>query len=72
MQRPCASELRQFGTDIACKGDVISLCVKHESTLPELVRWLGANGIGLYSLQSRRQSLESLFVQAMGGQDEPG
>jgi ABC-2 type transport system ATP-binding protein len=65
-------ELQQFGTDLQFRGNVMSLCVEHERVLPELVRWLTAHGIGLYSLQSRHQSLERLFLRAMDGQEGPG
>jgi len=67
-----AEELRQFGRDIACCGCVVSMSVEAESVLPELAKWLTSRGIGLYSMQSRRQSLEDLFVSAMGGQEGPG
>jgi ABC-2 type transport system ATP-binding protein len=65
-------ELQQFGTDLQFRGNVMSLCVEHERVLPELVRWLTAHGIGLYSLHSRHQSLERLFLRAMDGEEGSG
>jgi ABC-2 type transport system ATP-binding protein len=67
-----AHELARFGSDVAIDGCCFSLQVEREETIPELVRWLTARNIGLFSLQSRRRSLEELFVETIGDTHGPG
>jgi ABC-2 type transport system ATP-binding protein len=66
------SDLHAFGSAVAVQDHIVSLSVEREDVLPELVRWLTSQGVGLYSLQSRRRSLESLFLSAMGDEEGPG
>jgi hypothetical protein len=44
----------------------IRLRVDGEERLPEMSRWLAAQGIGLYHLAARRRSLEDVFLEVAG------
>jgi ABC-2 type transport system ATP-binding protein len=59
-------DLAAFGRDVRADGDCLRLRVDDESRLPELSRWLAAQGIGLYHLAARRRSLEEVFVEVVG------
>ena len=37
-----------------------------EDRLPEITRWLAAEGVGLYHLAARRPSLEEIFLEVIG------
>jgi ABC-2 type transport system ATP-binding protein len=63
---PLALGLAAFGRGVRADGDRASLRVDDESRLPELSRWLAAQGIGLYHLAARRASLEEVFLEVMG------
>ena len=58
--------LAAFGRDVRVDGPCLRLRVDDESRLPELSRWLAAQGIGLYHLAARRRSLEEVFVEVVG------
>ena len=58
--------LARFGRDLREDGAFLRLRVDGEERLPELTRWLGAQGIGLYHLAARRPSLEELFLEVIG------
>jgi hypothetical protein len=47
----------------------VRLRVDGEEHLPEMTRWLAAQGVGLYHLAARRPSLEELFLEVIG--DDP-
>jgi ABC-2 type transport system ATP-binding protein len=58
-----------FGRDVHAEGGCVSLRVDEESRLPDLSRWLAAQGVGIYHLAARRASLEEVFLELTG---EPG
>ena len=58
--------LAAFGSHARAEGTCLRLRVDHESRLPELSRWLAAQGVGLYHLAARRRSLEEVFVEVVG------
>jgi ABC-2 type transport system ATP-binding protein len=60
------SGLARFGTDVRAEGDTVRLRVADETGLPEMTRWLAAEGVGLYRLAARRRSLEELFLEVIG------
>ncbi len=64
------AELAQFGNGVQMQeknGRRIRLTLPHEDKLPDLVRWLTANGHNLYELSPQRLSLEERFLQIMEG-----
>jgi hypothetical protein len=46
-------------------GALGRLRVDAEAALPELSRWLAAQGAGLYRLAARRRSLEDVFLEVV-------
>jgi ABC-2 type transport system ATP-binding protein len=58
--------LSRFGSDVREEEGRIRLRVDGEQRLPEMSRWLAAQGIGLYHLAARRRSLEDVFLEVMG------
>jgi len=61
-----AAGLAAFGRDVRVDGACASLRVDDESRLPELSRWLAAQGVGLFHLAARRASLEEVFLEVVG------
>jgi ABC-2 type transport system ATP-binding protein len=58
--------LSSFGSDVREEDGRIRLRVDGEERLPEMSRWLAAQGVGLYHLAARRRSLEDVFLEVMG------
>jgi ABC-2 type transport system ATP-binding protein len=58
--------LSRFGHDVREEGGRILLRVDGEERLPEMSRWLAAQGVGLYHLAARRRSLEDVFLEVVG------
>ena len=42
------------------------------SPAPRIARWLVERGANLYRVESRRPSLESMFLEVMGQDQRPG
>ena len=65
--------LTAFGTDIGQVSDgLVRMRVESDAVLPAVSRWLVERGTSLYSLQTRRKSLEEWFVEVMGEDQRPG
>jgi ABC-2 type transport system ATP-binding protein len=64
--------LGAFGEDVRLNGGLVHLRVGSDAVVPEIARWLVGRGIGIYSLGSRRKSLEEWFIQVMGEDQRPG
>jgi ABC-2 type transport system ATP-binding protein len=58
--------LSRFGRDVREDRGLVRLRVDGEERLPEMSRWLAAEGIGLYRLAARRRSLEDVFLEVVG------
>jgi ABC-2 type transport system ATP-binding protein len=58
--------LAAFGRDVRAEGTCIRLRVDDESLLPDLSRWLAAQGVGIFRLGTRRSSLEEVFLEVVG------
>jgi len=63
---PVLEGLSRFGRDVREEDGRVLLRVDGEERLPELSRWLAAQGIGLYHLAARRRSLEDVFLEVVG------
>jgi ABC-2 type transport system ATP-binding protein len=57
--------LRRFGGDVREEDGRIRLRLAGEERLPEMSRWLAAQGVGLYQLAARRRSLEEVFLEVV-------
>jgi len=58
--------LARFGGDVREEDGRVRLRLDDEERLPEMSRWLAAQGIGLYHLAARRRSLEDVFLEVVG------
>jgi ABC-2 type transport system ATP-binding protein len=63
---PVLEGLSRFGRDVREEDGRVLLRVEGEERLPEMSRWLAAQGIGLYRLAARRRSLEDVFLEVVG------
>jgi ABC-2 type transport system ATP-binding protein len=59
-------ELSQFGKNVQQLNGAIHLQTENEACIPELNRWLVAQGVDVYKLGAAKPSLETLFLQVMG------
>lgn len=66
------SDLAQFGKNVQALNGVIHLQVDSEAKIPELNRWLVAQGADVYKIAAAKPSLESLFLQVMGDDARAG
>jgi len=64
--------LKRFGTNIALQNGCVKLQVPDEELLPEMARWLVGEGVKFYQIGVVRKSLESVFLEVMGGEEPPG
>jgi ABC-2 type transport system ATP-binding protein len=53
-------------------GRRLRLRVDSEDRLPALAAWLVTRGAKLYEMRAARRSLESMFLEVMGGDQRPG
>jgi ABC-2 type transport system ATP-binding protein len=58
--------LARFGSEAREEDGRVRLRVDGEERLPEMSRWLAAQGIGLYHMAARRRSLEDVFLEVVG------
>jgi ABC-2 type transport system ATP-binding protein len=58
--------LEQWGSDIRADGEHITLNIQSESILPDMTRYLVAQGAALYALTPNRMSLEEIFIETVG------
>jgi ABC-2 type transport system ATP-binding protein len=58
--------LTRYGSEVREEDGKVRLLVEGEERLPEMSRWLAAQGVGLYHLAARRRSLEDVFLEVMG------
>jgi ABC-2 type transport system ATP-binding protein len=58
--------LSQWGRDVRCDGDTVTLAVTSEAVLPEITRYLVAQGADVFAITPQRLSLEELFIQTVG------
>jgi len=64
--------LARFGTNLALQNGHVKLQVGNEELLPEMTRWLVGEGVKVYQIGVVRKSLESVFLEVMGGEERPG
>ncbi|MGQ9814393.1 MAG: ABC transporter ATP-binding protein [Candidatus Roseilinea sp.] len=66
------ADLAQFGRDVRQVNGLVRLTVPGEATLPDMARWLVAQGVPIYRLAAEHKSLEALFLEVMGEDERPG
>ncbi len=58
--------LAQWGRDVRWDDETITLAVTSEAMLPEITRYLVAQGVDVFAITPQRLSLEELFIQTVG------
>jgi ABC-2 type transport system ATP-binding protein len=58
--------LDRWGRGLRADGDTLTLTVSDEGALPDITRYLVAQGAEVYALTPERISLEDLFIQVVG------
>jgi ABC-2 type transport system ATP-binding protein len=60
------SGLSQWGKEIQVDGDHIQMIISSDSVLPEITRYLVAQGAEVYAITPNRMSLEDIFIETVG------
>jgi ABC-2 type transport system ATP-binding protein len=60
------SGLAQLASAVCCEGDRLTLSLSSSTLLPEVVRYLVAQGADIYEVTPQRLSLEERFLQIVG------
>jgi ABC-2 type transport system ATP-binding protein len=58
--------LAQWGRDVQAEGERITLNIQDEAALPEINRYLVAQGVDVFALTPNRISLEEIFIETVG------
>jgi ABC-2 type transport system ATP-binding protein len=66
MTQEICTGLAAWGEDIRPDGDRLTLSVNSEADLPEITRYLVAQGAAVYQITPERLSLEELFIETVG------
>jgi ABC-2 type transport system ATP-binding protein len=66
------ADLARFGREVRAEGRRVALRVDAEERVPEIVRWLTGQGVGLYRVTADRRSLEEIFLEVMGATPRRG
>jgi len=61
-----AAGLEHWSKNVRLYGEHLSLTLKGEADLPEINRYLVAQGVDVYALTPEKVSLEDLFIQIVG------
>jgi ABC-2 type transport system ATP-binding protein len=60
------SGLTQWGKNIQANGEHVTLTIHNEASLPEITRYLVAQGAAVYSITPNQLSLEEIFIETIG------
>ena len=60
------SEMARWGRDIQANGEQLTLTVHNEASIPEINRYLVAQGANVFSISPSRLSLEDIFIETVG------
>jgi ABC-2 type transport system ATP-binding protein len=60
------SEMARWGRDIQANGDQLTLVVHNEASIPEITRYLVAQGANIFAISPSRLSLEEIFIETVG------
>jgi ABC-2 type transport system ATP-binding protein len=60
------SGLGRWGKEILCKDDHVTFTVPNDTSLPEITRYLVAQGADVFAITPKHPSLEELFVETVG------
>ncbi|HEX2992967.1 MAG TPA: ABC transporter ATP-binding protein [Anaerolineales bacterium] len=60
------SEMARWGRDIQANGEQLTLTVHNEASIPEINRYLVAQGASVFAISPSRLSLEDIFIETVG------
>jgi ABC-type uncharacterized transport system ATPase subunit len=60
------SEMARWGQDIQANGEQLTLTVRDEASIPEITRYLVAQGANVFAISPSRPSLEEIFIETVG------
>jgi ABC-2 type transport system ATP-binding protein len=60
------SEMARWGRDIQANGEQLTLTVHNEASIPEITRYLVAQGANVFAISPSRLSLEDIFIETVG------
>jgi ABC-2 type transport system ATP-binding protein len=60
------SEMARWGRDIQFEDEQLTLTVNNEASIPEINRYLVAQGANVYAISPNRISLEEIFIETVG------
>jgi ABC-2 type transport system ATP-binding protein len=60
------SEMARWGRDIQAQGEQLTLTVHNEASIPEITRYLVAQGANVFAISPSRLSLEDIFIETVG------
>jgi ABC-2 type transport system ATP-binding protein len=60
------SEMDRWGRDIQANGEQLTLTVHNEAAIPEINRYLVAQGANVFAISPSRVSLEDIFIETVG------
>lgn len=60
------AQLEHWGHDIQFTGEQLTLTVNNEDSIPEINRFLVAQGVNVFAISPSRISLEEIFIETVG------
>lgn len=60
------TQLEHWGHDIQFTGEQLTLTVHNEDSIPEINRFLVAQGVNVFAISPSRISLEDIFIETVG------
>jgi ABC-2 type transport system ATP-binding protein len=60
------AEMARWGRDIQANGEQMTLTVHNEESIPEINRYLVAQGANVFAISPSRMSLEDIFIETVG------
>jgi len=60
------TQLEHWSHDIHFTGEQLTLTVHHEDSIPEINRFLVAQGVNVFAISPSRISLEDIFIETVG------
>jgi ABC-2 type transport system ATP-binding protein len=60
------SEMSRWGQEIQADGEQLTLTVRDEASIPEITRYLVAQGANVFAISPSRPSLEEIFIETVG------
>jgi ABC-2 type transport system ATP-binding protein len=60
------SEMARWGRDIQANGEQLTLTVHNDASIPEITRYLVAQGANVFAISPSRPSLEDIFIETVG------